>query len=132
MLFRSRLFSNTLINKTSNCSLQVATRPDSGSARDLRLTAIAAAYTLRIEEASGGLAAGRRNEEQSQMTDDTVDKEIEENQRRKDEHDENDDGTLVGAVEGAFTPLTDALATDDDDDESAVERRDGNDADQRP
>lgn len=67
------------------------------------------------------------------MTDQSIDAEIEANNRRKEAHDDDNDGSVVDALEDALNPIADAIerAGEDDDSESAEERREGNDADQR-
>lgn len=64
------------------------------------------------------------------MTDRSVEKEIEANNRRKEAQDD-DDGSLVDTVENVLDPITDAIVRDDDDPEDETKRRIRNDSDQR-
>jgi hypothetical protein len=68
------------------------------------------------------------------MTDNSIEKEIEANNRRKEARDqaEEDDGTLVDAAEEAIAPITNVLGRVNDIDQDDLERRrEANDEDQR-
>jgi hypothetical protein len=68
------------------------------------------------------------------MTDHSVEKEIEANNRRKEARDRaaEDDGTLIDAAEEVIAPITDSLARFRDvDSEDLEHRREANDDDQR-
>jgi hypothetical protein len=66
------------------------------------------------------------------MTDRSIEKEIEANERRKELENEDDDPPIVDALEDAFDPMTDAIRRTDDDQVEDVDRQTvENDADQR-
>lgn len=68
------------------------------------------------------------------MTDHSIDKEIEANNRRKEarERAADDDGTLIDAAEEVIAPITDTLGRARDvDSEDLERRRAANDEDQR-
>jgi len=65
------------------------------------------------------------------MTDKDVQDEIAENQQRQVENENRDDDSLVGSVEKAVNPITNALIPDAVDDDVASQRE-LNDAEQRP
>ncbi|MBA3378635.1 MAG: hypothetical protein H0T93_07110 [Chloroflexia bacterium] len=65
------------------------------------------------------------------MTDKDVQDEIAENQQRQVENENRDDDSLVGSVEKAVNPITNALIPDAVDDDVASQRK-LNDAEQRP
>ncbi len=66
------------------------------------------------------------------MSDPTVEREIAENQQRQVENENRNDDSLVGSVENAVDPVTDALMPDALDDEDVDRQRELNDAEQRP
>jgi hypothetical protein len=66
------------------------------------------------------------------MTDRSVEKEIEANERRKELAEEDDDPAVVDALEEVFDPITDAIRRTDDDQVDEVDRQTvENDAEQR-
>ncbi len=66
------------------------------------------------------------------MSDPTVEREIAENQQRQVENENRNDDSLVGSVENAVDPVTNALNPDAMDDEDVADQRELNDAEQRP
>ena len=66
------------------------------------------------------------------MSDPTVEREIAENQQRQVENENRNDDSLVGSVENAVDPVTNALNPDAMDDENIADQRELNDAEQRP
>ncbi len=66
------------------------------------------------------------------MSDPTVEREIAENQQRQVENENRNDDSLVGSVENAVDPVTDALMPDALDDEDVDRQRELNDSEQRP
>jgi len=66
------------------------------------------------------------------MSDPTVEREIAENQQRQVENENRNDDSLVGSVENAVDPVTNALNPDAMDDEAIADQRELNDAEQRP
>ncbi len=66
------------------------------------------------------------------MSDPTVEREIAENQQRQVENENRNDDSLVGSVENAVDPVTNALNPDAMDDEDIADQRELNDAEQRP
>lgn len=71
------------------------------------------------------------------MSDPSVDREMEANERRADDADSDDDGSMVGGLENVVNPLTGGLGTSlgddgDDDDMDPDRMRRLNDAEQRP
>jgi hypothetical protein len=73
-----------------------------------------------------------RGKEARDMTDRSIEKEIEANERRKELENEDDDPPIVDALEDAFDPMTDAIRRTDDDQVEDVDRQTvENDADQR-
>ena len=66
------------------------------------------------------------------MSDPTVEREIAENQQRQVENENRNDDSLVGSVENAVDPVTNALNLDAMDDEDIADQRELNDAEQRP
>ncbi|MDQ3444095.1 MAG: hypothetical protein M3490_10855 [Chloroflexota bacterium] len=65
------------------------------------------------------------------MTDKDVQDEIAENQQRQVENENRDDDSLVGSVEKAVNPITNALIPDAVDDD-VTSQSELNDAEQRP
>ena len=66
------------------------------------------------------------------MSGPTVEREIAENQQRQVENENRNDDSLVGSVENAVDPVTNALNPDAMDDEDIADQRELNDAEQRP